>query len=242
MPEETNSIYVRNEDVNVPNDQLTEDTKLNSGQITEKDIGRIKDPNIAHELATIEDKLGHDARLRREKALILEAQDGLNKSERFYTEIMDGVQAEYPDAFDLMVASDGSKALLLKPYQRHYIINTESFDYPTIFTKMGIFISGTSRATAETIDLDALQRHLEDRDFKNWVSDAYIPEKLLLKDSSDHNKEVTIYPQNLRRTQIQDDLKNRMMATQKEQESLKAQRSREKQEYTTEKILDNLRP
>lgn len=105
--------------------------------------GRIKDPDVAHDVAKLEDK----ARVK-EKQLQKEAQTGLSETQSNNKELMEGLLSKYPDAFEKKVDDKSRDVLIMFPagderdtsliFQRHpVVLSQEGFIHMNIEDILG---------------------------------------------------------------------------------------------------------
>lgn len=87
---------------------MTEDNEKGIYDTEAPDVGRIKDPGAAEEVAHLE----KPAR-EREAELERQAKEGLTERERANLEIMSGLKEKYPDALESRVDDKGREILIL---------------------------------------------------------------------------------------------------------------------------------
>jgi hypothetical protein len=122
-------------------------------ETTGADTGRIKNPDVAHELANVEAP-GQNARAAKEGELQRQAETGLSDDERKNIELMNGWKEKYPDAFEQVVDNKGRMVLEMSGVANN--------DY--IFTQKGILelMNGSYKPTLSEYDATRIQDKVEE--------------------------------------------------------------------------------
>lgn len=122
--------------------------------------GKIKEPNVAHDVAKLEDKA-----ITKEQQLQKEAQTGLTEKQRANKEIMEGLTLKYPDAFQEKVDDKGRQVLIMPPVIDARDTSVFFQTRPTILTQEGFIHLSIHEALGgiEEINYTNLIDHLQER-------------------------------------------------------------------------------